>query len=110
MRTGERKNMKILILLSLLSFSAFASEFPSDPCPRLERQEREVRHEMNLLRIEAARLAEQGRYPQEYDELGCEDVMDDATFVDRRIKSLQKKLKKIRASRSRYCYRGDDIP
>ena len=102
--------MKILILLSVLSFSAFASEFPTDPCPRLERQEREVRQEMNLLRIEAAKLAERGLYPQDYDELGCEDVMDDATYVDRRIKNLQKRLKEIRSSLSRYCYRGDDIP
>ncbi len=102
--------MKILILLTALSLNAFASEYPSDPCPRLERQERQIREELNVLRAEAHKLSEQGQYPREYDELGCEDVMDDATFVDRRIKSLQKMLKEIRATKSRYCYAGDDIP
>lgn len=102
--------MKFLILFTILSLNTFASEYPSDPCPGLKRQETMVNKELRLLRIEAHELAERGQYPREFDELGCEDVMDDATFLDRRIKSLQKSLKEIRSSMARYCYRGDDIP
>jgi hypothetical protein len=102
--------MKLFILLTILSFNAFGSEYPTDPCPRLERQEREINHELRLLRIEAHELAKRGKYPQVFDELGCEDVMDDATYVDRRINSLQKLLKSVRSSRARNCSRGDDIP
>lgn len=99
--------MKLLIILCALSFNAFASEYPTDPCPRLERQEREINNELRLLRIEAGKLAERGQYPQDFDELGCEDVMDDATYIDRRIKNLKNRQKEIRRSLERNCRAKD---
>lgn len=102
--------MKLTILLALLSFSAFASEHPSDPCPGLERREQNIKHEIGLLRIEARQLSEHGQFPQDYDELGCEDVMDDATYVDRRIKNLQKLLKEVKEAKANHCFSENKIP
>lgn len=102
--------MKLLLLLSLLTVSALASEFPADPCPRLERQERELRREVRQLQLEAHRLAERGEYPQKSVELGCEDVLDEATYVDLRLQELRRRLAEVRSSRARSCFSGDDIP
>lgn len=100
--------MKYLILLSLLSTTAFASEKEGvDTCTALRGRKDKIQREQSQLSREFIGKDEEGSWSSPSPEFfNCEDVPDSRTTYLRRYDALSKEKDQVERDIERYCPRS----